>query len=1274
MNNASMNSGMIHGGMTHGEMNHSGTNHSGMNHGGPKKGSFVDPMDHMNDPVQKLIDTTRHTHVAVRSGAWSNPNTWSNGKVPGNNAKVLIRKGTVVTYDQVSDVRLETVSVEGNLKFATNKDTQIKVKTILNGASGRLDIGSAGQSVAADKQAQIIFTSDSGIDTKWDPKQLSKGLVSHGIVNIYGADKADKLELAGDVKKGDSVLRFKETPKGWKVGDRIVLGGTQYIFRGKDSDNSRFQDEVLTVTSIKGKEVRFVNEDIKSGKNNVTRYDHTRSQLASSADKLSLYVGNLSRNVSFETENGKNVPINRRAHVMLMHNPNVKVLNAGFYELGRSDKSKPVDDVGRNVDGSKGNGTNVRGRYALHLHRTGADDINGQAAILRGNAVEGSPGWGIVQHDSHAGLEDNVVFDVVGAGIAAESGNEIGWWTDNLTIKTTGISLGQAQKERNIRERRYDFGIQGTGFWVQGAGLIKNKDNVAISSNQTGMEVFGSVLEPHLFMRDATTLKVNNLPPELRKLFPASQKEVDIRDVPMAEIDGFESYNASIGLRIWAHNTNFDGELYFSTPYPKTAHEGRSLIKNAKLWENRFGGAFVEYSSNVDIKDSLILGRDKGPLLAGGQGLFNNQASYGSEYDNLTIAGFTEGIDFDNPNTDKAHITTSLSNSTVIGNAYNLGKVGGPIQQGVPDDYAAFVKFKNNRFSDAKNNKAPIARFKTKALGGLAVELDASASQDLDPLRNNNGSLKKLASKGIAGYGWDLDGNGSIDAFGRTISHVFDRAGNKNVVLTVLDSQGKATQLKQTVKVQPSAYVNAFEDGDFGRETKTQGRSNSQGSDQGWFVSNGVRVKNGFAQLSKSGDRNNFMGQVTRNDRVHRGQQTLSFKLKNLEGAAANKAFEQNEVTVRLWGINGQFNNDRPRAGEGPSQVGTLPMQRTALVTKTFTKQNGGFFDWKKISLDVNLGKGYDYLMVQVNADKSNHPKDFIAIDDISLMGKANAIGGNPLPPGGGGNPPTPPTEPLPPVNPPVNPPSNPPSNPKPPTQNPTPPGDIEPVVRLSFDENNGMVTAVDSSTAGQKNNGRLMGPVRRQNGKFGKAVTFQGNNSRVAINNSEDINLGINPERTISMWFKTNDASSDRKQVLYEEGGRTRGLNMYVKDKLLYFGGWSNKGNWGDGDWVTTRPNQVKSGRWHHVALVLDGDDKLKPNTLTAYLDGRKVGSEQGTQMWRHVDRIGIGNVNGSTRFADGSRGNRWGLMGSVDEFHLYNDALSASDVRKLADNTPFL
>ncbi|MEO1185885.1 MAG: hypothetical protein AAFX46_14930, partial [Cyanobacteria bacterium J06636_27] len=42
-----------------------------------------------------------------------------------------------------------------------------------------LAIGTENNPIQADKTTQIIFTSDTPIDTNWDTKQLSRGLVSH---------------------------------------------------------------------------------------------------------------------------------------------------------------------------------------------------------------------------------------------------------------------------------------------------------------------------------------------------------------------------------------------------------------------------------------------------------------------------------------------------------------------------------------------------------------------------------------------------------------------------------------------------------------------------------------------------------------------------------------------------------------------------------------------------------------------------------------------------------------------------------------------------------------------------------------------------------------------------------------------------------------------------------------------------------------------------------------------------------------------------------------
>ncbi|WP_121970436.1 CAP domain-containing protein [Leptolyngbya sp. BC1307] len=1361
-----------------------------------------DPKRHQDhEAFAKLMAAATPTHTAIKSGAWSDPQTWQNGRVPDANATALIKQGTTVTYDQVSDARLRTIINQGNLKFAANKDTQLLVETILNGPEGKLDIGAENQAVAADKKARIIFTSDRTINTQWDPTQLSKGLVSHGEVNIYGADKLDKVALAGDATASSSVLTFKQAPTGWQIGDKIVLGGTGYGWNGTDADNSRLQDEVLTVTAINGNQVSFVNDDIESGDRNVLRFDHTRSDITAT-NQLSLYAANLTRNVSFETENGKNVPIDRRAHVMLMHSPKVNVLNAGFYDLGRSDKSKVVDDIGKNVDGSNGNGSNIRGRYSLHLHRTGADSLDGQAALLRGNAVVGSPGWGIVQHDSHAGLEDNIVFDVVGSGIVAESGNEIGWWTDNMVIKTTGAQ-GKGDSQRETRDNRFDFGFEGDGYWIQGAAQVKNKDNKAVSSNRTGMTLFGSVLAPKGRFRDQETILVKNLPAELQKLFPKDQTEVDVRDVPMARISGFESYNAHTGFQVWGHQTNFDGEGDFSSQDVKTAHQGRSLIDNFKLWGNRWTGAVVQYSTHIDLKDGLILGRGADKI-SGGQGLSNNHASFGTTYDNLTIAGFSEGVQFEYPNNDKDFISPELKNSKLFNNTYHLAKVGhrGPID-GRPSDFGSFVKLSNNQFAEQQNNRAPVAKFSNKGIGGLAVQLDGSASSDLDPLRSADGSPRSLASKGIAAYGWDLNNDGKIDRFGRTISHVFDQAGSRDVSLTVLDSQGKASTLTQKIDVKPTAYANALKDGAFNSGTKlSEGwKSGSGSSDQGWYADKGVSLADGAAKLSAAGDWGNFLGQVIRDQQVRRGQQKLSFKLKNLEGSTG-KPWERNEIKVTLWGVNGQFNNN-PWEGTGPTQPGTLPMQRTQLVSKAFGGEAGEFFDWKNFNMDVNLGKGYDYLLFQVSTTRTNNPQDYVAIDNISLTGAADTLskpsgetavlssnitrpsssqplvsadvqsftnevlrltnefraenGLAPLKANAelaqaaqdysetmaigdffshtgkdgsnlgdraeragyealrlGENIAAGQRSPESVVNGWINSPGHranllnpnytelgagyfkldndtgsvnyntywtqlfgsgdlkPDTAPAPaPTKQPiaklmTPPTvNLDPVAKLSFDEGTGKL-AVDTAP-GVKNNGRLRGDARWTPGKAGQAVAFDGTGDVVTLNDAKEINLGTHAQRSVSLWFRVDEAAAGRQQVIYEEGGTTRGLNAYVQDDLLYVGGWNTPESKWSGSWLKT--GNVSSGQWHHAALVLDGKETVQAGALTAYLDGQKIGQMDGSQLWAHGDGIGIGNVNGNTRFEDGnSSGSAYGLAGAVDEVQIFNSALNSTQVKQLA------
>ncbi|MBI3313995.1 MAG: hypothetical protein HYZ83_07150, partial [Candidatus Omnitrophica bacterium] len=71
---------------------------------------------------------------------------------------------------------------------------------------------------------------------------------------------------------------------------------------------------------------------------------------------------------------------------------------------------------------------------------------------------------------------------------------------------------------------------------------------------------------------------------------------------------------------------------------------------------------------------------------------------------------------------------------------------------------------------------------------------------------------------------------------------------------------------------------------------------------------------------------------------------------------------------------------------------------------------------------------------------------------------------------------------------------------------------------------------------------------------KLDDNLALDGVDDLKAIANTPDINLGIHTERTVSIWFRVEDPSiNTRKQVIYEEGGAGRGLNMYVYDGKLY-------------------------------------------------------------------------------------------------------------------------
>jgi hypothetical protein len=183
-----------------------------------------------------------------------------------------------------------------------------------------------------------------------------------------------------------------------------------------------------------------------------------------------------------------------------------------------------------------------------------------------------------------------------------------------------------------------------------------------------------------------------------------------------------------------------------------------------------------------------------------------------------------------------------------------------------------------------------------------------------------------------------------------------------------------------------------------------------------------------------------------------------------------------------------------------------------------------------------------------------------------------------------------------------------------------------------------------------------------------GQAVVLDGTDDYVGLPDDPAINTdGPYETRTIELWFKAADASGSDEQVLYEEGGKTNGFNLYLKDGSLYVGVWSESKGW-SGRWFST--SAVESGIWYHAALVFDRPEGI----LRGYLNGHKFGDvTPGSRMSAHGGKIGIGASVENTSFRDAGDVDRTGhyFEGRIDQVRLWDGALTGKQVRARAKRT---
>lgn len=193
-------------------------------------------------------------------------------------------------------------------------------------------------------------------------------------------------------------------------------------------------------------------------------------------------------------------------------------------------------------------------------------------------------------------------------------------------------------------------------------------------------------------------------------------------------------------------------------------------------------------------------------------------------------------------------------------------------------------------------------------------------------------------------------------------------------------------------------------------------------------------------------------------------------------------------------------------------------------------------------------------------------------------------------------------------------------------------------------------------------------------NGMNGHPVLeFDGNNDYLQMPDQSDLNTSASTERTYVVVIRTSGDITNR-QVIYEEGGGTRGINIYIYNYKLYVAGWNKADDGADAPWAfKSVSSTITTNTEYIVTLVYDGsNDNTTSGKILGYLNGSLMGTATGVgKLYSHGDDIGLGAMNKNSVFEDGnSNGNGHYYEGDIATFIQYNYALDSAQ-RTILENS---
>jgi len=520
------------------------------------------------------------TIFPIRSGNWSDPSVWSANRLPGLSDIVSIDSGYVVTYDISSNVGLDTVAIQAGarLEFRTDISTKIVVGNLLVNQGGEFRVGTQSSPVAPTVVTEIVIR-DQPLNATVDPNQYGSGFVSFGTVNIHGSVRTPTfVRLSAAPNVGDTIFRTSQPVIGWRVGDKLVLPDSRQPLTESSSGvpHSYNQEEVVVQSiSADGLTITFTP---------ALKFNHpgTTDENGDSKPDFLPHIANLTRNIVIRSENRTGT----RGHVLFTQRAQIFIENTAFVDLGRT--------TFNDLDAA----TNHIGRYSLHMHHLfgpyPVTDPKYQFRIVGNSIYENSSTtppqkWGITVHGSHYGLvQDNVVYNVGGAGIVTEDGSEsYNVFNHNIAIRI----LGNGGRDEHQDQPR-GIAREGSGFWFRG------------TNNYVTNNVASNIIEGPNDVEAAYGFKFNmvylgNIPiPNFRGADTSLVGQFTTRQgtgLGLLEFSGNEVYGQIQGLTIW---------WLCKVDTAPTPNCSQSLVKDLSMW-NIARYTYYGYPTSNLVMDGL---------------------------------------------------------------------------------------------------------------------------------------------------------------------------------------------------------------------------------------------------------------------------------------------------------------------------------------------------------------------------------------------------------------------------------------------------------------------------------------------------------------------------------------------------------------------------------------------------------------------------------------------------------------------------------------------